>query len=38
VLKISRGGRLGGGQHSYPGDGVITGHGAIYGREVFVFS
>jgi propionyl-CoA carboxylase beta subunit len=23
---------------AYPGDGVITGHGAINGREVFVFS
>jgi len=26
------------GTREYPGDGVITGHGAIDGREVFVFS
>lgn len=38
VLKISRGGALEGESHAYPGDGVITGHGAIDGREVFVFS
>ena len=25
-------------EHRYPGDGVITGHGTIDGREVFVFS
>jgi propionyl-CoA carboxylase beta chain len=25
-------------EHHYPGDGVITGHGTIDGREVFVFS
>ena len=37
VLKIGRGGALGK-QKTYPGDGVITGHGAIDGREVFVFS
>lgn len=37
VLKIGRGGALGE-QKIYPGDGVITGHGAIDGREVFVFS
>jgi propionyl-CoA carboxylase beta chain len=37
VLKIGRGGALGK-QKMYPGDGVITGHGAIDGREVFVFS
>ncbi len=27
-----------GGDARYPGDGVITGHGKISGREVFVFS
>ena len=37
VLKTGRGGALGG-ERSYPGDGVVTGHGAIDGREVFVFS
>jgi propionyl-CoA carboxylase beta chain len=37
VLKIGRGGALGD-QRTYPGDGVITGHGSIDGREVFVFS
>jgi propionyl-CoA carboxylase beta chain len=37
VLKAGRGGSLGY-DRSYPGDGVITGHGAIDGREVFVFS
>ncbi len=37
VLKTTRGGALGGERH-YPGDGVITGHGNIDGREVFVFS
>ncbi len=37
VLKTSRGGALGDAPN-YPGDGVITGHGAIDGREVFVFS
>ncbi|MGW8186444.1 MAG: carboxyl transferase domain-containing protein, partial [Desulfobacterales bacterium] len=37
VLKTGRGDILGG-ERSYPGDGVITGHGAIAGREVFVFS
>ena len=37
ILKVGRGGhgQAGG---PYPGDGVITGHGAINGREVFVFS
>jgi propionyl-CoA carboxylase beta chain len=37
ILKVGRGegGRDG---RSYPGDGVITGHGTINGREVFVFS
>ena len=24
--------------HAYPGDGVVTGHGTIHGREVFLFS
>jgi len=37
VLKIGRGGSLGE-EKKYLGDGVITGHGAIDGREVFVFS
>ncbi len=37
VLKIGRGGALGD-QRTYPGDGVVTGHGLIDGREVFVFS
>ena len=37
VLKTSRGGALGD-DRLYPGDGVITGHGNIDGREVFVFS
>ncbi len=37
VLKIGRGDALGD-TRTYPGDGVVTGHGTIYGREVFVFS
>jgi propionyl-CoA carboxylase beta chain len=37
MLKVGRGGALGDAK-SYPGDGVITGHGTIDGREVFVFS
>ena len=37
MLKIGRGGALGG-ERAYPGDGVVTGHGTIDGREVFVFS
>ena len=37
VLKTGRGGALGD-SRAYPGDGVITGHGSIEGREVFVFS
>ncbi|MCD6185155.1 MAG: acyl-CoA carboxylase subunit beta [Deltaproteobacteria bacterium] len=37
ILKTSRGGALGD-ERNYPGDGVITGHGTIDGREVFVFS
>ena len=37
ILKVGRGGIAGDGQ-VYPGDGVITGHGKIDGREVFVFS
>ncbi len=37
VLKTGRGGALGD-ERTYPGDGVITGHGAIDGREVFIFS
>jgi len=38
MLKAGRGGRLGGGEKEYLGDGVVTGHGTIQGREVFVFS
>ncbi len=34
ILKQGRGE----GEESYPGDGVITGHGTIDGREVFVFA
>lgn len=37
MLKVGRGGALGG-DRTYSGDGVITGHGNIDGREVFVFS
>ena len=37
ILKTGRGGALGT-EQSYPGDGVVTGHGAIDGREVFIFS
>ena len=37
ILKTGRGGVLGD-ERNYPGDGVITGHGTIDGREVFVFS
>jgi propionyl-CoA carboxylase beta chain len=37
VLKTGRGGVLGN-EPTYAGDGVIAGHGAIDGREVFVFS
>jgi propionyl-CoA carboxylase beta chain len=37
VLKLGRGGALGDAK-GYLGDGVITGHGTIDGREVFVFS
>jgi propionyl-CoA carboxylase beta chain len=37
ILKVGRGGITSDGT-SYPGDGVITGHGKINGREVFVFS
>ena len=37
ILKTGRGGAFGT-ERSYPGDGVITGHGAIDGREVFIFS
>jgi len=36
-LKVGRGETVGG-DKSHPGDGVITGHGTINGREVFVFS
>lgn len=37
VLKKGRGSLMGE-QKTFPGDGVITGHGTIDGREVFVFS
>jgi len=36
ILKVGRGESAG--SDSHPGDGVITGHGTISGREVFVFS
>jgi propionyl-CoA carboxylase beta chain len=36
LLKSGRAGSIG--QRGYPGDGVITGHGTIDGREVFIFS
>ena len=38
MLKIGRGDAGVGEARTYPGDGVITGHGTIDGREVFVFS
>ncbi|MGC8602593.1 MAG: acyl-CoA carboxylase subunit beta, partial [Desulfomonilaceae bacterium] len=37
ILKSGRGGHLGG-EKEHLSDGVITGHGTIDGREVFVFS
>jgi propionyl-CoA carboxylase beta chain len=37
MLKAGRGGHPGD-EREYPGDGVVTGHGTIQGREVFVFS
>jgi propionyl-CoA carboxylase beta chain len=37
ILKTGRGGAFGA-EPSYPGDGVVTGHGTIDGREVFIFS
>jgi propionyl-CoA carboxylase beta chain len=37
MLKAGRGGRLGS-EREYLGDGVVTGHGTIEGREVLVFS
>jgi propionyl-CoA carboxylase beta chain len=36
ILKVGRSATSDGDEH--PGDGVITGHGTINGREVFVFS
>ncbi|MBI4798737.1 MAG: acyl-CoA carboxylase subunit beta [Desulfarculus sp.] len=36
LLKSGRGNSLG--ERGYPGDGVITGHGTIDGREVYIFS
>jgi propionyl-CoA carboxylase beta chain len=38
ILKTGRGNALGEDNYCYLGDGVITGHGTIDGREVFVFS
>lgn len=38
VLKTGRGSALGGKDRTFLGGGVITGHGNIDGREVFVFS
>ncbi len=37
VLKSGRGGHLGG-DKEYLTDGVVTGHGTIDGREIFIFS
>ncbi len=37
ILKSGRGGHLGG-EKEHLSDGVITGHGTIDGREVFIFS
>ena len=37
LLKTGRGGAFGQ-EKRYAGDGVITGHGTIDGREVFMFS
>ncbi len=36
MLKAGRGGHLEG-EKEYLGDGIVTGHGTIQGREVFVF-
>jgi propionyl-CoA carboxylase beta chain len=37
TLKVGRGGAVGS-NPVFPGDGVVTGHGTIDGREVFLFS
>ena len=37
VLKTGRG-TYGESSQSHPGDGVVTGHGTIDGREIFIFS
>lgn len=37
ILKAGRGGHLGGGKE-FLSDGVVSGHGTIDGREVFIFS
>jgi propionyl-CoA carboxylase beta chain len=37
MLKLGRGSAIGD-EGEYPGDGVVTGHGTVDGREVFVFS
>src|SRR5262245_13307525 len=37
-LVMQRGGDSGGNDTRIPGDGVVTGHGAIGGRRVFVFA
>jgi hypothetical protein len=38
ALKTHRCDEFGMGDEVYPGDGVVTGHGKINGRKVFVFS
>ena len=38
MLKAHRCDEFGMGNEQYPGDGVVTGHGKINGRLVFVFS
>ena len=38
MLKKGRGESALGKDKSYPGDGVVTGHGTVDGREVFIFS
>lgn len=38
MLKTHRGTEFGIANDQYYGDGVVTGHGTIFGRKVFVFS
>ncbi len=38
MLKTHRCSEFGIGEEQYYGDGVVTGHGTIFGRKVFVFS